>query len=324
MKQTSGLALWLVAGASFAALPAAAQGFAPARPIRMIIPVPVGSAPDLLSRIIGQGFQARWGQPAIVDAKPGASQNIAAEALSRAEPDGYTLMTAPPPSLAINEHLFPTLAFDPKALTPVTVLVEVPNVLVTRKGLGVKSVAELIALAKAKPGGLNYGSTGVGGTPHLTSEAFNFRAGIKIVHVPYKGTVEILNDIFGERIDIGFLNLLDVVSHVEAGKLVALAVTSEQKNSSLPDTPTMSQTIPDFIATTWFATIAPPKTPEPLANALAQAIREAFETPEAKRLLANLKGATPVLNTPAAARAYIRADSERWKDVIVRNGIKAE
>lgn len=304
--------------------PAAAQGFAPTRPVKIIIPVPVGSGPDLLSRIISNGFQAKWGQAGIVDAKPGASQNIAAEALWRAEPDGYTLMTAPPPSLAINEHLFPKLNFDPKAFVPTSVLVEVPNVLVTRAGLEVKNVAELIALAKAKPGALNYGSTGVGGTPHLTAEAFNFRAGVKIVHVPYKGTVEILNDLFGERIDIGFLNLLDVVAHVEAGKLRALAVTSAEKSAAFPDVPPMRETLPDFIATTWFANIAPPKTPETIAIAISDAIREAFQTPEARRLLGNLKGATTVLNTPAQAYAYIRADSERWKDVIVKNGIKAE
>jgi tripartite-type tricarboxylate transporter receptor subunit TctC len=286
--------------------------------------VPVGSAPDMLSRIIGAGFQAKWGQPAVVDPKPGASQNIAAEALFRADPDGYTLLTAPPPALAINEYLFPKLNFDPHALTPVTVLVEVPNVLVTRAGLEVKNVAELVALAKSKPGGLNYGSTGVGGTPHLTAEAFNFRAGVKIVHVPYKGTVEILNDLFGERIDIGFLNLLDVVAHVEAGKLKALAVTSAERSAAFPDVPTMKDTIPDFIATTWFANIAPPKTPEPIAKAISDTIREAFETPEAKRIIGGLKGARTVLNTPAEAAAYIRADSLRWKDVIEKNGIKAE
>ena len=317
-------ALCAIFGVALAAAPATAQDFNPVKPIRMIIPVPVGSAPDLLSRIIGQGFQAKWGQTVIVDAKPGASQNIAAEALSRAEPDGYTLMTAPPPALAINEHLFPKLGFDPKAFVPVSVLVEVPNVLVVRMGLEAKNVAELVALAKAKPGVLNYGTPGVGTTPHLTSEAFNFRAGLKIVHVPYKGTVEVLNDMFGERIDIAFLNLLDVITHVEGGKLRALAVLGGERNPALPEVPTMRDSIPDFISTTWFANVAPPKTPEPIANALADAIREAFQTPEARRLLGNLKGATPVLNTPAQARTYIRADSERWKDVIEKNNIKAE
>lgn len=320
LKQT----LLAAMAAAFCAGSAQAQGFTPNKPIRMIIPVPVGSAPDLLSRIIALGFQAKWGQPAIVDAKPGASQNIAAELLSRAEPDGYTLMTAPPPSLAINEHLFPKLAFDPKAIVPVSVLVEVPNVLVVRMGLEAKNVAELVALARAKPGALNYGTPGVGTTPHLTSEAFKFRAGVDITHVPYKGTVEVLNDMFGERIDIAFLNLLDVISHVEGGKLRAFAVTGGERNPALPDAPTMRDSIPDFISTTWFANVAPPKTPEPIANAIADVIRESFQSPEARRLLGNLKGATPVLNTPAQARAYIRADSERWKDVIVKNGIKAE
>ncbi len=315
----------LALGAALAAAgPAAAQGFVPNRPVRMIIPVPVGSAPDLLSRVIGQGFQAKWGQPAIVDPKPGGAQNIAAEQLSRAEPDGYTLMTAPPPSLSINEHLFPKLAFDPSAFVPVTILVEVPNVLVVRMGLEAKSLAEIAALAKAKPGSLNYGTPGVGSTSHLTSEAFNFRAGVKTTHVPYKGTVEVLNDMLGERIDFAFLNLLDVINHVEAGKLRALAVGGQAGSPSLPGVQTLDSLFPGFISTTWFGTVAPPKTPEPVVNAIRDAIKEAFETPEARRLLGNLKGATPVLNTPAQAKIYIRADSETWKDVIVKNGIKAE
>lgn len=317
--------LLLFAGLALGAPDASwAQGAYPARPVKIIIPVPAGSAPDLLTRIIGQGFQAKWGQPAILDARPGASQNIAAELLSRAEPDGYTLLTAPPPALAINEHLFPKLNFDPKAFVPVSILVEAPNVLVARMGLEAKTVAELVALAKAKPGALNYGTPGVGTTPHLTGEAFKFRAGVDLTHVPYKGTVEVLSDMFGERIDIAFLNLLDVVNHIQAGKLRAIAVGGRQRSVALPDTPTLDDSFAGFISTTWFANIAPPKTPLPIVDQINAAIREAFGTPEALRLLANLKGAAAVLNTPAEARDYIRADSERWKDVIVKNGIKAE
>ena len=301
-----------------------AQEFKPSKPIRILIPVPAGSAPDLLSRIISSGFQAKWGQPGIVEAKPGASQNIAAEALSRAEPDGYTLLTAPPPALAINEHLFSKLTYDPKSLVPLSVLVEVPNVLVIRQGLEAKDVASLVALAKLKPGALNYATPGIGTTPHLTAEAFKIRAGVEITHVPYKGTLEVLNDMLGDRIDMAFLNLLDVLGHVQAGKLRAFAVGGAAPSDALPGVPTLAASYPGFISTTWFAVAAPPGTPEPLANALSAAIREAFQTPEAQKLLTNLKGANAVLNTPAQAKAYIRADSERWKEVIVKNGIKAE
>ncbi len=302
----------------------AADAFTPTRPIRILIPVPVGSAPDLLSRIIAVGFQARWGQPGIVEAKPGASQNIAGEALSRAVPDGYTLLTAPPPALAINEHLFSKLNYAPDQLTPVTVLAELPNVLVVRPGLAAKDVAALVSLAKQRPGSLNYASPGVGTTPHLTAEAFRVRAGIEITHVPYKGTVEVLNDMLGDRIDMAFLNMLDVLGHVEAGKLRALAVGGSEPSPALPGVPTIAATYPGFVSTSWFAVAAPPKTPPAIVATLSTAIREAFATPEAQKILGNLKAAKPVLNTPEEARAYIRADSERWKEVIVKNGIKAE
>ena len=188
---------------------AQAQEWAPARPVRMIIPVAPGSAPDLLSRIMGQGFQAKWGQPIIVEPHPGASQNIAGDLLFRADPDGYTLLTSPPPALAINQHLFPKLSYDPTAFSPVSVLVETPNVLMVRAGLPAKTLAELVALAKSRPGILTYGSVGLGSTLHLTGEDFKTRAGVDLIHVPFKGTIEIVADMMGERIDMAFINLVD-------------------------------------------------------------------------------------------------------------------
>ncbi len=302
---------------------AAAQDWTPTHPIRVIIPVPAGSAPDLLTRIIGQGFQARWSQPAILDPHPGASQNIAGDLLFRAEPDGYTLLTAPPPPLAVNQHLFKKLTYDPTAFQPVSVLVEAPNVLMVRSGLPVKTVAELVALARSEPGVLNYGSTGPGSTLHLTGEAFKAHAGVEITHVPFKGTVEIIADMMGERIDMAFINLVDAWPHIQAGKLRPLAVGGAARAPGLPDVPSLTETWPDFVSVTWFANVAPPKTPAAIVDALNAAVRAAFETPEAKKIMGDLH-ATPVLDSPAQARAYIDADSARWKEVIVRNRIAIE
>jgi tripartite-type tricarboxylate transporter receptor subunit TctC len=312
------LALALLAGPI-----AHAQEWAPNRPIRVLIPVPAGSAPDLLTRIIGQGFQAKWGQPGIMEPHPGAAQNIAGDLLYRAEPDGYTLLTAPPPPFAINQHLFPKLSYDPTAFSPVTVLVEAPNVLMVRSELPAKSVAELVALAKASPGKLNYGSTGPGSTLHLTGEAFKAHAGVDITHVPFKGTVEIIADMMGERIDMAFINLADAWPHIVAGKLRPLAVGGAKRAPGLPDVPTLTETWPDFVSVTWFANAAPPKTPPAIVNALNGAMRAAFDTQEARKIIGDLR-VSPILNSPAEAADYIRADSARWRDVIVKNNIKIE
>jgi tripartite-type tricarboxylate transporter receptor subunit TctC len=316
-------AIALTLTAALAAGAARGQAWAPSRPIRVMIPVPAGSAPDLLTRIIGQGFQAKWGQPAVLDSHPGASQNIAGDLLFRADPDGQTLLTAPPPPFAVNQHLFKKLTYDPAQFQPVTVLVEAPNVLMVRGGLPAKTVAELVALAKRDPGKLNYGSTGPGSTLHLTGEAFKAHAGVEITHVPFKGTVEIIADMMGERIDMAFINLVDAWPHIQAGKLRPLAVGGAQRAPGLPDVPTLAETWPDFLSVTWFANAAPPKTPANILDALNGAIREAFQTPEAKKIIGDLR-ATPILGSPAESRAYIDADSARWRDVIVKNHITME
>ena len=317
------LARGLLAAAMVATGAAHAQTFKPDHPIRVLIPVPAGSAPDLLSRIIGQGFQAKWGQPGLVEPHPGASQNIAGDLLNRAEPDGYTILTAPPPPFAVNQHLFPKLTYDPTKFSYITVLVEAPNVLLVRPGQPAKTVADIVALAKAKPGALTYGSTGAGSTLQLTGEAFKSRAGVDITHVPYKGTVEIIADMLGDRIDMAFINLADAWPQITAGKLRPLAVGSAQRNPALPDVPTLQETWPGFVSVTWFADAAPPNTPAPVVAALNDAIRGAFATPEARKIISDLH-VTPLLQSPAEATAYIKADSDRWREVIEKNHIKID
>jgi len=196
-------------------------------------------------------------------------------------------------------------------------------VLMVRADLPAKTLAELVALAKSKPGALTYGSTGLGSTLHLTAEAFKARAGLDIVHVPFKGTIEITTDLIGERIDMAFVNLVDAWPHIASGRLRALAVGSAARNPSMPEVPTLSESWPGLVAVTWFANVAPPKTPAGVVASLNNAIRQAFATPESRKIIADLR-ATPILDSPEEAKAYIAADSERWRDVIVKNNIRLE
>ncbi len=302
---------------------ACAQADYPNRVVKVIVPVAAGSAPDQLSRIFGNHLQGKWGQPVIIENRIGGSQNIGAEVFSRAAPDGYTLFSAPSPPFSLNQHLFPNLPFDPTAFAPLTVIGEAPIVLVTRGGLGVRDLAALIALAKARPGALNYGSTGKGSTSHLSAEAFKNRAGIDWVHVPFSNMAPLITELTAGRVDLAFLNLADIFPHISSGALKALAVGSPTPNVEFPDVPPIAKTLPGFAAMAWFAVAAPPNTPAPLIDKIAGAIREAFQQPEAMQMLKNMR-ATPVLNSPAEAAAMIKADSARWKEVIVANGIKAD
>ena len=306
-----------------APLPALAQADFPSHGIKIIVPVPAGSSADLLGRIYAKGLQDKWGQPVVVENRVGASHNIGADAFSRAAPDGYTLLTAPPPSLAVNKYLFPKLTYDPDTFVPVTVMADVPNVLVLRPGLDFPDVKSLIAFAKANPGKLTYGTTGKGSTLHLSAEAFRARAGVDMLHVPFTGVPQLIAEMLAGRVDITFANLIDVYPYVANGNLRAIGVGTETRSPELPDVPTIADTLPGYVSTAWFAVAAPAKTPMPIVVKLSAAIREAFMQPEARQLFKNLHGA-PILNTPAEAAAFIRKDSLRWKDVIIANHIQGE
>ena len=211
--------LGLIAAACANATPANAQSF-PSKPIKIVVPVAPGTIPDILARLLGNHLAPRLGQPIVVENRSGASSNIGAEYVARSEPDGHTLMVAPPPPLAINESLFPKLGFDPAVFVPVTILVTLPNVLVVNAGVKARNVEELVALAKASPDQLNGGSTGVGGTPHLSLEMFKAAAGVSIKHIPYsRGLAPALTDLLAGRIDLMFMNLGDALHHIRSGQL---------------------------------------------------------------------------------------------------------
>jgi tripartite-type tricarboxylate transporter receptor subunit TctC len=304
------------------ASPLHAQEF-PNRPVRIVAPFAAGGSADVIPRIVGERLSAMWGQPVIVENRPGAGGNIAAEYVYRAEPDGYTLLSSPPSTLIINQYLYAKLAYDQSQWVPVSVMVAVPNVLLVNPKVAAKNVQELIAYAKANPDKLNYASQGSGTTSHLTGEMFKTVAGVRIVHVPYKGSAPALTDLLAGQVDMMFDNLGVSLQHVRSGRLRALAVGSERRVASLPDVPAMSEVLPGFESVTWFGVVAPPKTPMPIAEKISAAIAEALRSPETRKRIADLS-AEPIGNTPAQMAAFMRKDAERWREVIRSAGVKAD
>ena len=320
------LAAILIAALAATATPAMSQDAAawPSRPVRIIVPFPAGGTADVLPRFIAERLAAKWGQPFLVENRAGAAGNIGAEAVYRADPDGYTLLSAPPPPLVINPSLYPKLGFDPVQFVTVSVMAEVPNVFLMHPKIPANTVNEAIAYAKANPGKLNYASQGSGSTSHLTAEMFKaMGGGLTITHVPYKGTAPALADLLGGQIEIMFDNLGVSLQHVRSGKLKALAVASEKRIAALPDVPAMAEILPGFVSVAWFGVVAPPRTPPGIADKLSAAIAEALKTPELRKRLVELS-AEPVGNTPAEMAAYMRQDAERWRNVIRAANVKAE
>ena len=313
----------LVAAACLAAAStgAVAQDNYPSRIIRIIVPVPPGTAPDILPRMIADKLAARWSEPVVVENRPGGALNIGAEAVAKAEPDGYTLLATPPPPLAINQSLYRNLAFDPNAFVPVTVMAATPNVLVANPGVGFSTVPGLIAFAKANPGKLTYASSGVGSTPHLAMELLKIQAGIEIVHVPYKGLVP--TDLLAGHVDLMFNNLGNTLPHIRSGALKVLAVGSEKRLAVLPDVPAVAEILPGFVSTTWFAVVAPPRSSPAIAAKLSTAIAEILRLPDVAKRLQDLS-LTPVGSTPAETAAFIHEERNRWRQVIVSAGIKPD
>jgi tripartite-type tricarboxylate transporter receptor subunit TctC len=312
-----------ILGCAIAAGTVMAQPY-PVRPIRIIVPFPAGGSADLMPRIFGEKLTAKWGQPVVVDNRPGAAGNIGAEMVYKAEPDGYTLLSAPPPPLVINHNLYPKLGYDPTRFVTVSVLASIPNVLLVHPKLPATTVQELIALARANPDKLNYSSQGNGATSHLTTEMFKTMAGgLKITHVPYKGTTPALAALLAGEVNLMFDNLGVSLPQARAGKLRALAVCSEKRVASLADVPAMAETFPGFVSIAWFGVVAPPGTSPKIAAQLADAIREALALPDVGKRLAELS-AEPVGSSPAEMAAFMKQDAERWRKVIVSAGVKLD
>ena len=296
----------------------------PQRTVRIIVPFPAGGSADLLPRIVGEKLAEKWGQPVVVENRPGAAGNIGATAVYQAEPDGYTLLSAPPPPLVINRLLYPKLGFDSTRFVPITVIAAIPNVVLVHPKTGVNSIKELIELAKANPGKLNYASQGNGTTSHLTAELFKTMAGgLKIVHVPYKGTAPALADLLAGQVEMMCDNLGVSLPHVKAGKLKALAVASPKRIAALPELPALAETLPGFEAVAWFGVVGPPGTPASVAEKVSLGVREALQLPDVRQRLA-AASAEPMGLTPAQTAAYMKQETERWGAVIRAAGVKLE
>ena len=296
----------------------------PSKPVRIIVPFPPGGSADLLPRVVGEKLAQQWGQPVIVDNRPGSAGNIGAAAVFQAEPDGYTLLSAPPPPLVINRLLYPKLAYDSTQFVPMSVIAAIPNVLLVHPKVGASTTAELIALAKSNPGKLNYASQGSGATSHLTTELFKSMAGgLQITHVPYKGTAPALADLLAGQVDLMFDNLGVSLPHVKSGKLKALAVASTRRFRSLPEVPALAETLPGFESVAWFGIVGPPRTPAAVAEKVAAGVAETLRNPEVLRRLSDLS-ADPLGMTPAETAAFMKAETERWGAVIRSAGVKLE
>ncbi len=297
----------------------------PSRPIRVVVPFPAGGAADALPRIVAEKLAARWGQPVIVENRVGASGSIGAEAVSRAEPDGYTLLATPPAPLVINPSLYLKLPYDPTQFVPVTVMAAIPSVLLVNAAkVPASTLQEFVALVRASPNKFNYASQGTTTVSFLTTEMFKTAAGgLKITHIPYKGTAPGLAALLAGEVEMMFDNLGVTVQHVRAGKLRALAVGSARRLPSLPDVPAMAEFYPGFVSIAWFSVSAPPKTPAAIAEKLSATIVEILGQSDVAKRLEGLSAET-IASTPAGMAAIMKEDAERWRSVIRAAGVKPE
>jgi tripartite-type tricarboxylate transporter receptor subunit TctC len=296
----------------------------PDKPVRVIVPFPPGGATDIVGREISEKLSQAFKQTFIVENKPGASGNIGIEMAARAPADGYTLVVGAPQTLTINPQLM-KMSFDPqKELAPIVVIASVPNVLVVNPKLPVNSVRDLIALAKKQPGKLSYGSSSIGGTPHLSAEMFKAMTGTYILHIPYKGSSPALTDLMGGHIDFMFDNLPAALPFIQSGALKALAVTTLKRSPSLPNTPTMVEAgVPDFDSQGWFSLLSPTATPTEVLEKINIEVNKILLTDDFKAKLAKV-GANPIGGSRSEFQNRIQMETKRWGSVIKAANIKAE
>jgi tripartite-type tricarboxylate transporter receptor subunit TctC len=322
------LRLWLfvaaLVGSALGALTAQveAQDY-PARPVKIIVPFPAGGTADAMPRLVADWLSRKWQQPVVIDNRAGAAGNIGAEAAYKADPDGYTLLSAPPPPLVINQNLYPKLAFDPTEFAPIIIISRVPNALVVHPSVKANTLAEFIAEARANPGKVTSATQGNGTTSHLTSELFQMMANVKFQHVPYRGSAPALQDLVAGNVNVMFDNLGVSLPLVKGGQLKLIAVAAAKRMASLPDVPAIAETLPGFEAVAWYAIVAPPKTPQAIVDKINADTNEALKSPEILVRWPNFS-AEPVGGTPQATAAYMREEIQRWHKVIKAAGVKLD
>lgn len=296
----------------------------PNRPVRIVVAFTAGGTTDILARSVGQHLSERFKQPFVIDNKPGAGGNLGTEMVVRSAPDGYTLIVASVGPIAVNPTLFKSLSYNPLTdLVPIVQIADVPNVLVVHPSLPVKTVEELIGHAKAHPDKLNYSSTGVGTSSHLSGFMFCRRAGITATHVPYKGA-EALKDLLAGRVQFMFATIPSVMQHIQAGKLLAMAVSSVKRSRSLPEVPTVAESgFPDFDAGSWFGFFAPKGTPDAVVAQLNRAVNDILAMPSLEAQLIR-EGADPAGGTPAAFGQFVQREFQKWRQVVRESGATVE
>ena len=306
-----------------AAASAAAQTY-PTKPVRLIVPLAAGGPTDILARMVSQNISDNWGQPIVVDNRPGANTNIGTTAVAQSAPDGYTLLLTVN-NLTINPTFYPNPGFDPlKDFAPVSLFATSPLILMVNPGLGVKTVPDLIALAKAKPGELAFGSPGNGSAPHLAGELLNTLAGVKLLHVPYKGITGAMTDLIGGRLALMFAGSPLALPNAKAGKVVALATTGPKRTPAAPELPTVAEAaLPNYDLSLWYGLLAPAGTPQPIIQRLHAELARIIALPAVTQQWATL-GAEPVSTTPEQFDAFLKDDIVKWRKVIRESGAKMD
>lgn len=322
-QKSKGLVPFVAAALSIAATTAFAQSDFPNRPIRIVVPLAPGGTSDLLPRMVGEKLTQRWGQPVIIENKPGGALHLGTEAVARAAPDGYTLLLAPQGPLVLSPSLYRKLSYDPSAFVPVTVLARLPYLFVANPNVPVATVPELIGYAKANPDKLNFGTPGTGSAQHLAVEWFKILTGVRLTHVPYRGTAPAIADLLAGHVQLMFDNAANALPQVRQGKLKALAIGAPPRIAELPAIPAMAEFFPSFLASSWFSLVAPPNTPPDVVAKLSQAIAEALRQPDVAKRLQGL-GATAGGEPPDQTAAFVREETARWRKVIVDAGIRLD
>lgn len=311
----------MIAMMATAALPAWAQY--PSKPIHIVVTYLAGGSADTLARIVAHKLAEDWGQPVIVENRAGAAGNVGADFVAKAPPDGYTVMFTPPSPLGINWLLYKDMPFDPRtAFTPISVLGAMPNILIVGPRVPSKNIGEFIAYAKAHPGKLNYGSQGVGSTPHLTGAMLALAAGIDIVHIPYKGFPPILTDLMASRLDFAFSDASNVLPRLKDGRIRVLAVASEKRFFALPDTPTLIEAgFPNFVSTTWMSFAGPAGMPVEIVRKWHEELQKIVKMPDVQARFTKL-GFEAQASSSEEMRQQMEDDLNRWGEVIKRTGVR--
>jgi tripartite-type tricarboxylate transporter receptor subunit TctC len=295
----------------------------PTRPIKWIVPYPPAGTTDVLARIVAQWLTEKLGQPFVIENKPGAGNNLGTEAVVNAPPDGYTMLLVNPAN-GINATLYKNLNFNLiRDIAPVAGLVRTPNVMEVTPSFPAKTVAEFIAYCKANPGKINMASSGSGTSVHLSGELFKSMTGCQMLHVPYKGAGPALTDLMGGQVDVIFDNLPSSIGHIKSGKIRALAVTSAERDPSLPDVPTVAETVPGYEATAWFGIGMPKGTPKDIIEKVNAEVNRALADPKMRARLAEL-GGKPIAGTPEDFGKVIAAETAKWEKVVISSGAKVE